>query len=281
MMGMNEVFGNTTKKELTFEERYQKILEEEKERCKRYNDELGKLHLKDKIECPACKNKGWIRVIIRPDNGFPESAMCKCRNCYEKRQRVRNAKDAGLGADYGLKFSQYQVRYEWQRTSKEAAENYAIHLGSDECPKWLVLVGQVGSGKTMLASCAANELLRRGYKVKMKSWPEVARYTSADYFKEKETLKEYQEAPVLYLDDLFKGSPTTREISLAYEILNYRYAHGLPTILTSEKSPSEMAQIDEAIWSRIYQMADHNGLVNIRKDTKRDQRRKDEMGAVI
>lgn len=279
MIVMADVLGKAANNQpQSFEERYNKILNEEQARCKRYNDELGKLHLTDGVECPVCKNKGWKRVIIRPEHGFPESAMCKCPNCWEKRQKVRNAKDAGLGDDYGLKFSQYQVRYDWQKSAKEAAESYAVHLGHAESPKWLVLVGQVGSGKTMLASCAANALLRRGYKVKMKSWPEVVRYTSADYYKEKETLKEYQEAPVLYLDDLFKGSPTTREISLAYEIINYRYAHGMPTIITSEKSPEEMARIDEAIWSRIIQMTNPKGLVHIRKDVNRDQRRTIERG---
>lgn len=272
MISMNEIFSGQEKKELTFEERCAKIRTEEEARCKRYNDELGKLHLKDGIECPMCKNKGWVRFVYTPDNGMPESVMGKCPNCYEKRQKVRNAKDAGLGSDYGLNFNNYFVKYQWQKEAKEKAQSYVTYIGNPQSSRWFTAIGQVGSGKTLLASCVANDLLRRGYSVKMKSWPEVARYTSADYYKEKETLKEYQEAQVLYLDDLFKGSPTTREISLAYEILNYRYKNGMPTIITSEKTPDQMIAIDEAIWSRMHQMSNPNGLVIVGKDRGKDQR---------
>ena len=272
MISMTDIFDGKQKKELTYEERCEKIRAEEEARCKKYNDELGKLHLKDGIECPVCKNKGWIRVLYTPENGFPESRSGRCPNCTEKRNRVRNAQGAGLGADYGITFDRYMVKYQWQKEAKEKAQSYVIHIGHPESSKWFTAIGQVGSGKTLLASCVANDLLRKGYNVKMKSWPEVARYTSTDYYKEKEMLKEYQEAQVLYLDDLFKGSPTTREISLAYEILNYRYKNHMPTIITSEKTPDEMIAIDEAIWSRISQMSVPNGLVIVGKDRSKDQR---------
>lgn len=271
MISMNDLF-NGQQKDLTYEEKYNKILDEEQARCDRYNNALGKLHLKDSIECPVCKNKGWKLVVIHPEHGFPESALCKCPNCWEARQAARNVKTSGIGADYGLSFDHYVINYQWQKNARDKAKEYAIHIGNPQSAKWFTAVGQVGSGKTMLASCIANELLHVGWKVKMKSWPEVARYTSADYYKEKETLKEYQEAPVLYLDDLFKGSPTTREISMAYEIINHRYKNNMPTIITSEKTPDEMIAIDEAIWSRIHQMSAPNGLVVIGKDRGKDQR---------
>lgn len=229
-----------------------------------HNEREGKLHLKDGIECPLCKNKAWMKKAIVTDTDA-YTVMYKCPNCYEKREKVKNAQDSGLGGDYGLKFDQYQVMTVWQRIAKEKAIAYA-----KDPTGWLIFCGQVGSGKTMLSSCVANQLLRQGRRVKMKSWPEVVRYTSVDYYKEKEALKPLQEVDVLFLDDLFKGIPTDREIAMAYEVINYRYANKKPTIITSEKTPAEIMDIDEAICSRMYEMCP--GIIVIDREKGRDYR---------
>jgi DNA replication protein DnaC len=58
---------------------------------------------------------------------------------------------------------------------------------------------------------------------------------------------------VLYWDDLFKPpkQPTAFDIETAFEVLNYRYLNLLPTIISSERKPEQLAMIDEATGSRI------------------------------
>ena len=66
--------------------------------------------------------------------------------------------------------------------------------------------------------------------------------------------------PVLLIDDLFKTQsnekPTSADVRLAYDLLNYRYENrDLITMLSTERTVSELKQIDEATGGRIYEMA--------------------------
>ena len=73
-------------------------------------------------------------------------------------------------------------------------------------------------------------------------------------------MQQYKTIKVLYIDDLFKTekgkSPTTADINIVFEILNTRYLErNLITIISSEKNIKELIAIDEAIGSRIFEMA--------------------------
>jgi DNA replication protein DnaC len=94
-----------------------------------------------------------------------------------------------------------------------------------------------------------------------------------------EIIGAYKTAEILYIDDLFKvgkaadGScnPTGADVSLAFEIINYRYINHLPTIISTEKTPQELVEIDEATGSRIIEMAGGN-VFSIARDAKRNYR---------
>ena len=67
-------------------------------------------------------------------------------------------------------------------------------------------------------------------------------------------MRDLKTAPVLYIDDLFKGAerPTQGDLNIAFELLNYRYNdERLYTIISTEKLLDELIAIDEAIGSRI------------------------------
>ena len=91
--------------------------------------------------------------------------------------------------------------------------------------------------------------------------------------------KVWKKAEVLYIDDLFKTeqgkNPTTADINVAFEILNYRYRNPqLITLISSEKTIQELVRIDEAVGSRIFEMS-RDFCVNIGKDIKKNYRLKD------
>ena len=69
-----------------------------------------------------------------------------------------------------------------------------------------------------------------------------------------EIISGYKTAQILYIDDLYKvgkaadgtSNPTGADVSLAFEIINHRYINHLPTIISTEKPPQELVEIDEA-----------------------------------
>ena len=72
-------------------------------------------------------------------------------------------------------------------------------------------------------------------------------------------MSRYKSCKVLLIDDLFKGSITSSDLNVIFEIVNHRYFNNLPIIISSEKRREELLKIDEAIGSRILEMCgDYN-----------------------
>ena len=66
---------------------------------------------------------------------------------------------------------------------------------------------------------------------------------------------------MLYIYDLLKGKPTEADLNILYELINYRYMHNKPMIISTEKLPDELIDFDEAVGSRIIEMCRGNMVV--------------------
>ena len=225
-------------------------------------------------DCPICKNKGEVFVLRPPEAGGGIVAIpCRCDGL---RRSLRKLEASGMGGFIRqCSFSAFQARERWQQVLLDTARAYA------ENPQgWLVMLGQSGSGKTHLCTAVCYELILQGRQVSYFPWrEESARLKAAQPESRDNLLSEWKDAEVLYIDDLFKtgrgsdGSrtPTTADINLAFEILNYRYCRQLPTILSSEYHIEELLDMDEALAGRIRERAGKN-LCLIRRDRKRNYR---------
>lgn len=254
--------GTTTEETSERNERDEWIRKDNRKKVARWNKESRQSQ--DGIDCPVCLNKHFVfelsqdgmEIIRRP---------CKCM---KKRQIISNANRSGLGAMLGKKLTDYQTAEPWQKQVKEKAVLYM-----KEPAGWFVISGEPGSGKTLICMIIANQLLRQGRLVQFISWPELVRETNVDFYKEKDVLQKYKEIDVLYIDDFLKVADNGRAIQIAYEILNYRYAHEQPTIISGERSIKEIMLIDKALAGRIYEMAARN-LIELGHDPARNQRMK-------
>ena len=102
---------------------------------------------------------------------------------------------------------------------------------------------------------------------------------SLDNDRRAELLQLYKTVQILYVDDLFKigraadgtTTPTAADVGIAFEILNQRYINHLTTIISTEKTPQELVEIDEATGSRIIEMAGGN-VYAISRNTSRNYR---------
>lgn len=122
----------------------------------------------------------------------------------------------------------------------------------------IMLVGQVGGGKTHLAIAISNTLLDKGIGVIYMPYRDSItnlKQSICDEENYQREISKYKNAQVLLIDDLFKGKITESDINIMYEIINYRYFKNLPIITTSEKTVDNLIDIDEAIGSRLYEMS--------------------------
>ena len=124
----------------------------------------------------------------------------------------------------------------------------------------ILLLGQVGCGKTHLALASANALLDY-QKIRVVYMPYREMITRlkqniTDENSYTRAIDTFKTAPMLVIDDLLKGKTTESDINILFEIVNYRYVCNLPVILTSEKTTGELLDFDSAIGSRLIEMAE-------------------------
>jgi DNA replication protein DnaC len=226
-----------------------------------FNKTEGNRHEEDGYDCRLCRNKGYI-IEIRPYYNGWQQVQVNCK-CVDIRNSILRMKKSGLKniiKDYT--FDKFEASEPWQQTIKNAAQEYAKHPEG-----WFFLGGQSGAGKTHLCTAICRELLLSGKRVKYMLWrDEVVKLKGAVTESDEYTklIDEYKNTEVLYIDDLFKTGkvdnafqkPTTGDINVAFEIINYRYNNpALLTIISSELSQDELIDIDEAIGGRIYEKA--------------------------
>lgn len=234
------------------------------------NNTIGNLTGHD---CRKCLNRGTIAALR--DDGSIYTKDC---DCMKIRRCVWEMEKSGLKNIIKEKtFDTYTATEEWQKAIKAGAVAYA-----DNPDGWLLFCGQPGSGKTHLCTAVCRHRLLAGDEVRYMPWRDKIaeiKAMSLDNERRAEILQGFKTAQILYIDDLYKvgraadgsSNPTGADIGLAFEIINHRYINHLPTIVSTEKTPQELAEIDEATGSRIIEMAGRN-VYSIGRDTKRNYR---------
>lgn len=139
----------------------------------------------------------------------------------------------------------------------------------------IALLGQPGAGKTHLLTAIANNLMKKK-DVPVLYFPYVEGFNDLkdDFEKLEEKLEYMKNIDVLFIDDLFK--PTGRErkpratewqIEQMYAVINYRYLNYKPILVSSELTVDELADVDEALGTRIFEMCSDYTVV-IKGDRK-------------
>lgn len=224
-------------------------------------------------DCPNCLNRG--NIAIPKEDGCVSIREC---DCMKIRRCIWEMEKSGLkNIIWEKTFELFTATEEWQKAIKTGALAYA-----DKLEGWLLFCGQSGSGKTHLCTAVCRHRLLSGDEVRYMPWRDKVaelKAMSLDSERRGEIIIGYKTAQILYIDDLYKvgrvadgtSNPTGADVSLAFEIINHRYINHLPTIISTEKTPQELVEIDEATGSRIIEMAGGN-VYSIGRDQKRNYR---------
>ena len=71
-------------------------------------------------------------------------------------------------------------------------------------------------------------------------------------------MDKYLNPRVLFIDDFLKGKITAADLNYIYRIINSRYLKNMPIIISTEKTIDEIISWDEAVGSRLVEMAKDN-----------------------
>ncbi len=160
----------------------------------------------------------------------------------------------------GINFNDYQIINSSQKTALNAVKAYANNILENYLfGKNLILLGNYGTGKTMLMSALAKEIAT-------KKLANVLFVNAVDLVNEiKETFSDksinttsqvanrYKRVDFLFLDDIDKLNPTQYIQELMYNVVNYRTEKELPLIISANHTLEELDEkyFGEATVSRI------------------------------
>lgn len=112
----------------------------------------------------------------------------------------------------------------------------------------LFMAGGYGTGKTHLAAAIANQLISEGTACICMTMIDLLDRIRETYkaagsdVDEAYILSQYEDVPLLIIDDIGSEQPTEWGVSKIFAIINARYEGYMPTIITTNYSGPELAQ---------------------------------------
>lgn len=207
--------------------------------------------------CPICGGIGFVRRDLPVDDpNFGILEVCQCRKeAFQRASVQRLYQISNLDAYKEMTFENFDIsgHDDQQKVNQtlevafNTAKNYAHHLNG-----WLLLMGAYGCGKTHMAAAIANEVVGLGVETLFLTVPDLLDFLRYSFSSEETTyegrFEEIKNARFLVLDDLGTQNATPWAEEKLFQIINHRYTHKLPTVITMNISLNE---VDERISSRL------------------------------
>ncbi|MEE0897554.1 MAG: ATP-binding protein [Acutalibacteraceae bacterium] len=184
----------------------------------------------------------------------------------EKAKRLRE--ESNLGARFARRtFENFDA--DRDRNAYEKCLTYSEQYKDTE-RNCLLLVGSYGSGKTHLAGAIANKLMDKGVPVLFDTFSGHLNKLKMEFNGGKSVyLEQMKNVDMLILDDIGKEKITEWSQSIMFDVINYRYEHLLPIVMTSNlRSDALKEYLGGAVWSRLCEMC--SGVMTKGKDYRQD-----------
>ena len=162
---------------------------------------------RDRKEAEQKKQDRLARIAGYRNTGFPDRELQKCRFDHDD-QKSKKASD--MCRNYARRFDEFR-----------------------KAGKGLILSGGVGTGKTFLASCIANELIDNGVPCLVTNFARIINTLQGMYEGKQNYLDSLNEFDLLVIDDLGIERNTEYVNELVYNIIDARYRSGNPMIITT------------------------------------------------
>lgn len=198
-----------------------------------------------------------ILNVPKDDPRFGKAQPCSCKQTeHAQRTNERLLRLSQLGALQQNTFDTFVP--EGFNLPPQVAANlkraYNITKRYAESPEgWLLIQGGYGCGKTHLAAAIANHQLEQGRQVIFANTPDLLDHLRAAFGpgagqSYDERFDQVRNTPLLILDDLGSQSNSEWVQEKLYQVFNYRYTAGLPTVVTTNE-PIE--SVEPRIQSRL------------------------------
>ena len=196
--------------------------------------------------------------VTKISAAYDESSFWfECPRCEAKKRLIKS----GIPRKYiGAKIEDFETANipELIQTKKHC-QTYVRRLEKQDLSKVgnLLFVGNMGTGKTMLACAIAIEASKR-FSVKFITAADLisdVRDSWNNYeVSEREAISQFTRPDFLIIDEIGIQAGTENEKNILFRVLNWRYNNGTPTVAISNTSPLEITNfINEMTLDRFYE----------------------------
>ena len=208
--------------------------------------------------CRHCNGSGWVtrRVHVgHPE--FGQAMPCRCQQVQDVADRVSSLRRySNLGALSRMSFAETHPDglLEDAAARRLFAEALPAARAFAEAPDgWLVLSGPTGSGKTHLAAAIANRCIERRHTTFFIVVSDLLDHLRSAYSPDSpasydDLFEQVRNVPLLVLDDLGVQNATPWAQEKLFQVINHRYNHSLPTVVTVR---GPVSRLDETLRTRL------------------------------
>lgn len=228
-----------------------------------------------KPHCERCNGVGVIRYDVPPEHRlYKKDIPCDvpggCPVVAYHREARKNSRveievrHFGTDIEYVERASMSHYADDDNRGAVLAARvflEYGQVVHHDVTKNSLVFFGQVGRGKTYLASAMRNAIERRGESSQYRKIRTLLKAVQRGYGKESE-LTDYEvenilsNTPYLFIDEFETGFSSGDRTDIFEAIIDHRYRENLPTIITTNLEMNHTRDVwNDRIASRVIHMA--------------------------
>ena len=215
------------------------------------------------IRCASCHGLRQVSVALG-DRTIRPRALCPCQSAAEEarrqaqkamelRDRIQKNRALGLpeplhrsytfeadkGKNKDLTAKARRYTDAWERMYQEG-------IG-------LLILGDVGTGKSFAAGCIANALLDQGVSVLMTNFSRILNALSSLQWGDRNGyIDDLNRYSLLIIDDLGIERSTDYVLEQVYSVIDGRYRSGKPLIVTTNLTLPELKQSRDMAHRRIY-----------------------------
>lgn len=213
------------------------------------------------IYCGKCHTPVQCRITFEGRERIMP-CICKCQKEERERQEQRMKEEEQLLYVRRLKATGIQERHLQDWTFASATDTPSVQMAKRYAENWkkvkaenlgLLLWGDVGTGKSFLAACIANALLEKGVPVLMTNFSKILNQMGAMYSDERyRYIASFNRFSLLIIDDLGIERKTEYALEQVYAVIDERYKTGLPLIITTNLTISQLRNPEDVAHARIY-----------------------------
>lgn len=213
------------------------------------------------IYCGKCHTPVQCRITFEGRERIMP-CICKCQKEERERQEQRMKEEEQLLYVRCLKAAGIQERHLQDWTFASATDTPSVQMAKRYTENWkkvkaenlgLLLWGDVGTGKSFLAACIANALLEKGVPVLMTNFSKILNQMGAMYSDERyRYIASFNRFSLLIIDDLGIERNTEYALEQVYAVVDERYKAGLPLIITTNLTISQLRNPEDVAHARIY-----------------------------